>query len=164
MDAEGRGRSAEWGPVAATVMLRGRDPDPRRSAAPVRTTALWSSSAAGTVDAAPQHDDRPPTTERRILQVSETAVSVLEEARTAQEIPGTFGVRIFANAGEDGQGSVALAFTEEPIAGDQVTEQSGTEIYVAPDLAEPLASSVLDVEHHPTGPQLTIVPQSSETS
>ena len=94
-----------------------------------------------------------------MLQVTESAVSVLRETRAAQEIPDSFGVRVFANADENGQATLALAFAEEPDEGDQVTEQDGTEIYVAPELAEPLADSKLDVEETPEGPQLALVPQ-----
>jgi Fe-S cluster assembly iron-binding protein IscA len=107
---------------------------------------------------------RHPTTilEEFVLQVSESAVSVLREARAAQEVPDTFGVRVFAQADETGQAALALAFADEPAEGDQVTEQDGTEIYVASELAEPLAESRLDVEQTPEGPQLALVPQNDE--
>ncbi len=97
-----------------------------------------------------------------MLQVSDSAVNVLQEARATQEVPDSFGVRVFAQADESGQAGLALAFAEEPAEGDQVTEQSGTEIYVAPELAEPLAESKLDVEDTPEGPQLALVPQDDE--
>ena len=94
-----------------------------------------------------------------MLQVSTSAVSVLEEARSAQDVPDSHGVRVFAQADETGQAALALAFTEEPLDGDEIIEQDGTPIFVAPELAEPLADSVLDVEDSPEGPQLTLVPQ-----
>ncbi len=97
-----------------------------------------------------------------MLQVSDAAVGVLEEARSAQEVPDSFGVRVFAQADEAGQTGLALAFAEEPADGDAVTEQSGTEIFVAEELAEPLATTVLDVEQTPEGPQLALVPQDDE--
>ncbi len=97
-----------------------------------------------------------------MLQVTESAVSALNEARAAQEIPDSHGVRVFAQADEQGQAALALAFAEEPAEGDEVTEQSGTEIYVSPELAEPLSGSKLDVEDTPEGAQLTIVPQEDD--
>lgn len=97
-----------------------------------------------------------------MLQVTESAVSVLEQARADQQVPESFGVRVFARTGNDGQAALALAFTEEPAEGDQVTEHNGTEVYVAPEIAEPLAEHMLDVEHTPEGPQLTLVPQEDE--
>lgn len=97
-----------------------------------------------------------------MLQVSDSAISVLREARTAQEVPDTYGVRVFAQADEAGEAALALAFAERPAEGDQVTEEDGTEIFVAPELAEPLAESVLDVEQTSEGPQLALVPQDDE--
>ncbi len=97
-----------------------------------------------------------------MLQVTSDAANVLAEARTAQELPEEYGVRVFAQADESGQAALALAFAEEPVEGDQVTEQDGTEIYVAPELAEPLAESTLDVTDGPNGPELTLVPKGEE--
>ncbi|HSK92000.1 MAG TPA: hypothetical protein VK875_11890 [Euzebyales bacterium] len=94
-----------------------------------------------------------------MLQVTDSAVDVIQEARTAQQVPASYGVRVFAQQGDDGQAALALAFTEEPADGDQVTEQGGTEIYVAPELAEPLADHKLDVENTTQGPQLMLAPQ-----
>ena len=94
-----------------------------------------------------------------MLQVSDTAVSVLNEARSEQEVPDSYGIRVFAQPDESGEASLAIAFAEQPAEGDQVTEQAGTEVYVAPELAEPLASHVLDVADTPDGAQLTLVPQ-----
>ncbi len=97
-----------------------------------------------------------------MLQVTSNAANVLAEARTAQELPDEYGVRVFAHADESGQASLALAFAEEPTEGDQVTEQDGTAIYVAPEVAEPLAGSTLDVTDGPNGPELTLVPPEDE--
>lgn len=97
-----------------------------------------------------------------MLQVSESAVNVLEEARAAQELPDSYGVRVFAQTDDAGEASLALAFAEEPADGDEVIEEGGTEVYVSPELAEPLAESMLDVEETPEGPQLALVPQDDE--
>jgi Fe-S cluster assembly iron-binding protein IscA len=97
-----------------------------------------------------------------MLQVTDSAVIVLEEARAAQEVPDSFGLRVFTQAGNDGHATLALAFVQEPAEGDQVAEQGDTEIYVASELAEPLAEHMLDVEDTPEGPQLALVPQHDE--
>ena len=94
-----------------------------------------------------------------MLQVTDSAATALLQARAGQQLPDSFGVRAFAQAGNDGQAALALAFAEEPTAGDQVTEQSGIEIYVAPELIEPLAEHMLDLEDTPDGPQLALVPR-----
>lgn len=97
-----------------------------------------------------------------MLQVTASAAHALREARATQRVPDSFGVRVFARAGDDGQAAVALAFAQEPSEGDTVTEQSGTEIYVASELVEPLAEHTLDVEDTPDGPQLALVPQQDD--
>jgi Fe-S cluster assembly iron-binding protein IscA len=97
-----------------------------------------------------------------VLQVTESAARVVEETRSAGEVPDTYGLRVFAQADDTGQPALALAFAEEPGEDDQVIEQGGTEIYVAPELAEPLQDSVLDVQDTPEGPQFTVGPQPQE--
>ncbi len=96
------------------------------------------------------------------MQVTSDAANVLAEARQAQELPEEYGVRVFAHADDTGQASLALAFADQPAEGDQVTEQEGTEVYVAPELAESLSESTLDVTDGPNGPELTLVPQGDE--
>ena len=91
-----------------------------------------------------------------MLQVSDSAAAVLREARDAQEVPDTFGVRISGQPTADGEMTVALAFAEEPSGNDEVTQEGDPQIFVAPEVAEPLAEAVLDVESTPDGPQLAI--------
>jgi Fe-S cluster assembly iron-binding protein IscA len=57
---------------------------------------------------------------------------------------------------------LALGLTEAPAEGDEVTDQAGTEIYIAPEVAEPLAGTVLDIEQTPEGAQLILKPQEGE--
>lgn len=94
-----------------------------------------------------------------MFQVTDSAANALREARTVQRVPESFGVRVFAEARGDGVPAVALAFAEEPEAGDRVTAQSGTEIYVAQELVDTLADHALHIEDTPDGPQLALVPQ-----
>ncbi len=97
-----------------------------------------------------------------MFQVTHSALAALGEARAAQGVPDSFGVRVFAQTRENGQATVALAFAEHPAEGDQVIQRGNTEIYVAPDLAATLSYSVLDVEDTQEGPKLTLVPQHHE--
>lgn len=89
-------------------------------------------------------------------------MNVLETARAEQDLPDTYGIRVFAHADDQGQGTIALAFTEAPADDDQVADQDGTEVYVAAELAGPLAETMLDVEDSPAGPRLTLVPQAPD--
>lgn len=94
-----------------------------------------------------------------MLQVSEAAAAVLEETRSAEELPETVGVRVFAQPDPAGEMQVSLTFAEGPQPEDQVTEQAGTQVFIAPEVAEPLSDGVLDLEHAADGPQLVIKPQ-----
>ncbi len=94
-----------------------------------------------------------------MLQVSDAAAAALEQARTAQDLPETFGVRVFGETSPSGEVEVSLAFADEPQEGDAVTEQAGTSVYIAPEIAEPLADAEIDIEQTPDGPGLVIKPQ-----
>jgi Fe-S cluster assembly iron-binding protein IscA len=52
--------------------------------------------------------------------------------------------------------AVGLAFAAVPAEDDEVTEQEGTRMFVAPEVVEPLSSAALDVEETPDGPQLVL--------
>jgi Fe-S cluster assembly iron-binding protein IscA len=94
-----------------------------------------------------------------MLQVSETAITALQAARDAQELPDSFGVRVFGEPTDSGQMAVSLTFAEVPLENDQVTEQDGTQLFIAPEVAEPLSASVIDLEDTAQGPELVIKPQ-----
>ncbi|HUH08203.1 MAG TPA: hypothetical protein VML96_10415 [Egibacteraceae bacterium] len=98
-----------------------------------------------------------------MLEVSQTAASALDQARSAQDLPETFGVRIFGEPGPSGQVSVAMGFVEEPLEGDQVTEQAGTHIFIAPEVAQPVSDSVMDLQQTEDGPRLVIRSQEEES-
>lgn len=94
-----------------------------------------------------------------MLQVTDSAVNVLEEARQGQGVPEGHAVRIGTQADPQGQPAIALGFVEGPMEGDQPVEQNGLTVLVAPELVEPLAQMKVDVESTPEGDQLAIVPQ-----
>lgn len=96
-----------------------------------------------------------------MLQVTTAAATALAEVRDAQDLPDSYGVRIAAQPDPSGQVGIALQFAEVPEAGDEVTPTDGPDVYVAPELAEPLSGSLIDVDDTPEGPQLVIKPQSA---
>jgi Fe-S cluster assembly iron-binding protein IscA len=51
---------------------------------------------------------------------------------------------------------LGLTFAEAPAEDDEVTEQEGTLIFIAPEVVEPLASAALDVQDTPDGAQLVL--------
>lgn len=91
-----------------------------------------------------------------VLQLSSQAVALLERARESQGIPEHFGVRVYGEPTPEGRTSIGIAFTETPEQGDQVAEQEGTKMFVAPEVAEPLSEAVLDTEESPDGLRLTL--------
>ena len=94
-----------------------------------------------------------------VLQVTSAAMSAFEQAKGSQDLPEDVGIRIFAQRDEQGEIALALAFTEAPQDGDQVTETDGTAVYVAPELAEPLSDSVLDVQDSEEGAEIVLTDQ-----
>lgn len=96
-----------------------------------------------------------------VLQVTSAAATTFDQARSAQDLPDSVGIRIYAQRDDAGDVGIALAFAEEPQDGDQVTETDGTAVFVAPELAEPLADSVLDVTETDDGTQIVLSDQAS---
>lgn len=89
-----------------------------------------------------------------MLRLSENAAAVLENVRAAEGVPESYGVRLSGGQEPDGSIMISLAFIESPEEADQVTEQSGTDVYVAAEVAEPLSTAVMDVQDGDAGPQL----------
>lgn len=98
-----------------------------------------------------------------VLQVTSAAMTTFDQAKGAQDLPDSVGVRIFAQRDPQGEVGIALAFAEEPQEGDHVTETDGTTVFVAPELAEPLADSVLDVQETEQGTELVLTSQGGDT-
>lgn len=80
-----------------------------------------------------------------MLQMTDSAAALLSHIRDASAVPDTYGVRIFAQEISDDEVSVGLGFTDRPMDGDQVSEQGGVRLFVAREIAEPLADTLIDV-------------------
>ncbi|HWB71566.1 MAG TPA: hypothetical protein VG452_05045 [Egibacteraceae bacterium] len=94
-----------------------------------------------------------------MLHVSENAAAALENVRSTEGLPESYGVRLSGGQEAGGDIVVRLAFVETPEEADQVTEQSGTEVYVAPEVAEPLSTAVMDVRDSDAGLQFVFRPR-----
>ena len=86
-----------------------------------------------------------------MLQLTESAAAALESIRRIEEIPDSHGTRLTGGPQPDGDLAVRLEFVEGPAEGDQVTAQGGTEVYVDPEVAEPLSEAVMDVRDDESG-------------
>lgn len=94
-----------------------------------------------------------------MLQLTSAAATQLAHARESQGLPDSFGLRVFGEPQPGGGVSLGLAFAEVPAEDDQVTEQAGTRIFLAPEVVEPLATAALDVEETPEGVKLILTEQ-----
>lgn len=80
-----------------------------------------------------------------MLQCTETAATSLRELGRSQGVPDDYGVRVFASETPDGDPALGIGFADRPRDGDQVAEQYGTRVFVAPEVAEELDHVELDV-------------------
>ena len=97
-----------------------------------------------------------------MLQLTNAAAAQIGEARRAQGLPETAGLRVFGEPRPGGEIAVGLTFAEVPAEDDQVTEQEGTRLFVAPEVAGPLSSAALDVAETPEGVKLVLTEQEAE--
>ena len=94
-----------------------------------------------------------------MLQITHGAATFLSELRRGQEVPDTYGLRVFPESTEPGEVTIGLGFTDTPHEGDQVTEQDGLRVFVAPELAAPLDDAAIDVAGDNGAPRLIFRPQ-----
>jgi Fe-S cluster assembly iron-binding protein IscA len=85
-----------------------------------------------------------------MLQCTKAAANTLDLVREQQGLPDTFGIRLFPAETPQGEVGLGLAFTEVAAEGDEVTEQHGTRLIVAPEIAGPLTDMTLDVVPDPS--------------
>jgi Fe-S cluster assembly iron-binding protein IscA len=79
-----------------------------------------------------------------MLQCTPAAATALAELRERQEVPDTFGLRVFAVPNENGLSGVRMAFTDGPAAGDEIAESNGQRFFVAKEVAPRLDGLALD--------------------
>lgn len=80
-----------------------------------------------------------------MLQITNGAATFLSELRQGQDVPETYGLRVFPESTEPGEITIGLGFTDAPAEGDQVTEKDGLKVFIAPELATPLEDAAIDV-------------------
>jgi Fe-S cluster assembly iron-binding protein IscA len=94
-----------------------------------------------------------------MLRLTHAAATEVAQARQARGLPESFGLRIFGEPQPGGAIDLGLAFAEVPAEDDQVTEQEGTRLFLAPEVVEPLATAALDVQDTPDGTTLVLTEQ-----
>jgi Fe-S cluster assembly iron-binding protein IscA len=99
-----------------------------------------------------------------VLQITQGAAALLNDLRQGQEVPDDYGLRIFAEPSAAGEMTIGLGFTDRPAEGDQVSEQGGLQVYVAPELAQPLDNAAIDVAQEDGAERLVFRPQGTDTA
>ena len=94
-----------------------------------------------------------------MLQITRDAATFLAELRRGHDMPDTYGLRVFPESTAPDEVSIGLGFTDAPLDGDQVTEQDGLRVFVAPELAEPLGDAEIDVAGEGGTPRIVFRPQ-----
>ena len=94
-----------------------------------------------------------------MLQLTNAAAAQVAQTRQSAGLPDTYGLRLFAEPQPGGGISLGLTFAEVPAEDDQVSEQEGTRLFLAPEVVEPLSSAALDVQETPEGAKLVLTSQ-----
>jgi len=93
-----------------------------------------------------------------MLRITSQAATLLSQARAESGAPDGAGVRFFAHASSETGTEIGLDFVPGPAEGDQVSEQEGVSVFVAPEVAEPLKEAVIDAKPVNGAPQLVLDP------
>jgi Fe-S cluster assembly iron-binding protein IscA len=80
-----------------------------------------------------------------MLQMTDRAADLLRNLRREAKLPDEAGIRVYSEKADSGEATLTLGFTPDPVPGDQVAEHEGLRLFVAPELAHPLGSAVMDV-------------------
>ena len=80
-----------------------------------------------------------------MFQLTSSAALTIGEARRQSQIPTSFGVRLSGRRSPSGDVGLEITFVEEPAPSDTVFEQHGTQVFIAEEVAGPLADIALDV-------------------
>ena len=103
-----------------------------------------------------------------MLQCTRAAATTIRQLRRQRDIPETYGLRVFPTPAPGGDVGIGLGFVESPLPGDQINEDHGQRLFVAPEIADDLAELALDVASDPgangaSAAQLTLVPSADTT-
>lgn len=99
-----------------------------------------------------------------MFQVTSAAATQLREACQEEGIASdSAGVRVAGTVDESGTLSLEVMLQEEPEATDEVSEQEGIRVFVAPEVAEPLSGLELDVASDEEGSKLRLQDQTPDS-
>ena len=99
-----------------------------------------------------------------MLQLTTAGAAQVSALRKQRGLPEAAGLRVFEQAKSNGEMSFGIAFAEGPTQGDEMSERDGARVFVASEVALPLAGAALDAEQTPEGPRLVLTTQDSGPS
>lgn len=97
-----------------------------------------------------------------MLKITSGAAAVLSDARASRGAPEEFGVRFYVVDSPAQGKALAFDFVESPEPQDEIAEEHGLPVYVAPELAPAVADSTLDAEREGGRNQLVLRPGARE--
>lgn len=89
------------------------------------------------------------------MHVSEAAAIFLKEAIVQSDAPNDAAVRLAPRS--DKPDTLEISYREQPEDGDDVVEESGLRVFVAPEVSEVLSDRTLDVVSTQNGVGLTVL-------
>jgi Fe-S cluster assembly iron-binding protein IscA len=87
-----------------------------------------------------------------MVEVSQEAATVLKEVRKAYKIPGSAGLRFYADEESEAppeQAEVMVTFADTPAEDDQIVEEGDTTLFIAPEVADRLEGASLSARAGP---------------
>jgi Fe-S cluster assembly iron-binding protein IscA len=93
-----------------------------------------------------------------MLQVTESAETLFRQFLEREDVTGN-AIRIQPAPGPEGQSTVTFEVVDQPNANDAPAESPGVDIYVAPELTEPLGEATLDARETDRGSELFLTEQ-----
>lgn len=95
-----------------------------------------------------------------MFRVTNAAAATLREACQEEGIPpDSAGIRLTGTVDDSGTLSLEVLLQEEPEPSDQVSDQEGIKVFVAPEVAEPLSGLELDLAEDDEGSELRLQDQ-----
>jgi Fe-S cluster assembly iron-binding protein IscA len=91
-----------------------------------------------------------------MLQVTQEATAVLQEARRESGAPSEAGLRVRFERATQAATVMRVSFQTDPEPTDQTIETPGLRVFVAKELVETLSDRVLDVSVTPEGAELML--------
>ena len=97
-----------------------------------------------------------------MLTLTESAKDVVRDMVSAGTAPEGGGLRITAEPGDGGQGSLSLSVAAAPVEGDEVVDEDGTRVFLEPAAASLLDDKVLDAQRHEDHVHFTLEEQAGQ--